>query len=289
MSKRAEPQYLTLLAKLVKQAAAGKPEPDRTNTGIYSRFGDTIKFDTTNQRGELTVPLLTSKYVAWEFVVSELCWFLSGSTNVNDLPAKWQHLWRPWANADGSLGETYGYQLRSGVDPLMTLLRGLMEHPESRRHVLSLWANQDIAKCKLPPCHGTVIQFHVDGHTLHMLTHQRSADIFLGVPYNLASYTLLLHIVANILGLKSGRITYHFGNLHLYANHVSAAKEQLVQATSWMPSMLRATYSLKPEPTLSMRQLRFDDLYLDDYRLNSSCFELTGYDPATTITAPLAV
>lgn len=289
MYKRAEPQYLALLSKLVKQAAKGKPEPDRTNTGIYSRFGDTIKFDTTNQKGELIIPLLTSKHVAWDFVVAELCWFLSGSTNVNDLPLKWQHLWRPWASADGSLGATYGYQLRSGCDPLMTLMRGLMEQPESRRHVLSLWANQDVAKCNLPPCHGTVIQFYVDGCTLHMLTHQRSADIFLGVPYNLASYTLLLHIIANVLGLRSGRITYHFGNLHLYTTHVGAAKEQLATATSWLPSVTRPVFKIGQQPALKMRQLRFDDFYLDDYKLSADCFNLEGYTTTNKIKANLAV
>jgi thymidylate synthase len=287
--KTAEPQYLALLAKLVKQAKSSKPVQERTGTGVWCRFGDTIKFDTTNQQGQRTLPLFSSKHVAFDFVVAELLWFLSGSTNVNDLPAKWQHLWRPWADADGSLGLTYGYQFRQGTDAFMRLLRGLLTEPESRRHVLTLWDNADVSKCKLPPCHGTVIQFHVDSGTLHMATHQRSADIFLGVPYNLASYTLLLHIVASAVGLKSGRVIYHFGNLHLYANHLDAAKQQLAGVMRYTPFVARPTYKLAMPPVLDMVQIRFEHFDLDNYRLDSSFFNLTGYSAGTKIHAPLAI
>lgn len=287
--KTAEPQYLALLAKLVKQAKVSKSTQERTGTGMWCRFGDTIKFDTTNQQGQRTVPMFSSKHMSFDFVVAELLWFLSGSTDVNDLPPKWQHLWRPWADADGSLGPTYGYQFRSGSDAFMTMLRGLLTHPESRRHVLALWANADVSQCKLPPCHGTVIQFHVDNGALHMLTHQRSADIFLGVPYNLCSYTLLMHIVANALGLNSGRVIYHFGNLHLYANHLDAAKEQLSRATAWSSFTARPTYKVAMPPVLDMQQIRFEQFDLDNFRLDAALFNLIAYSAGTKIPAPVAI
>ncbi len=279
--KTAEQQYLSLLSKLVRVQKVRDLRLNRTATPVAaSAFGYKLTFSTTNNYGQLIVPLLTTKHMSFDFVVSELCWFLSGSTNVYDLPAVWQHLWSPWADSDGNLGPTYGHQYRSGSDAFMSVLRSLLHDPNSRRHVISLWPDVDqVNDCRLPPCHGTVIQFYVDNGVLDMCTHQRSADVFLGLPYNLASYTVLLHTVANLVGLKSGVIHYSLGDAHLYLNHVAAAKQQLAGIKR----------SMRSEPTLHIDQLRFEDCYLDSFNITTTKYALTNYVPGPKLTAPVAI
>lgn len=242
MSLNYETQYAQAISDLLELSKF--PEEyrmDRTGTGIWSKFGERFVLDVQQQ---WHLPMLLGKRVWLAGVARELEWFISGSQNVYDLHPSLHHWWLPFADEAGDLGPIYGPQLRgshipdgTGVDPLMELVKGLAQYPFSRRHVISLWNNQDIPHCRLPPCHGTVIQLFVRRSgkydtILDMACYQRSADLLLGVPINIASYTLLLNLIVNELNLdtdfwKTGRLIYNFGDMHLYSNQIDAAEEYL--------------------------------------------------------------
>lgn len=280
-----EKQYLDLLSLLVTKASVSPCSNDRTGTGTWSLYGQQIAFATTNHNAQSIVPLLTSKLVSFDFVISELLWFLKGSTNVNDLPTKWRHLWSPWANDDGSLGPTYGVQFRGSVDPFKAVVQGIKSEPHSRRHLFTLWDNATNTDCKLPPCHGTVIQFHVDKNRLHLSTYQRSADIFLGVPYNLASYTVLLHIVSALTCFNAGNVYYTFGDLHLYRNHLEPAKLQLARVKRrWFNG-----YKTQPAPLFTVAPLELSMFDVADFKVGKEDFGVFDYCPLSAVSAPLAV
>lgn len=226
MAELAETQYLDIMQELVNVAdVVDEPRKDRTGVGTVNMFAQRIEV------GPCDTPVLLTKRVFFTGVLDELFWFLRGSTNVNDLTEarKW---WEPFAGPGGSLGPLYGAQLRGGgegmVDQLKTLLHGLRTFPESRRHILSTWDAHRISEMRLPPCHGIVTQFQVDPKgRLAMQTYQRSADWFLGVPCNLASYAVLHRLIARCTGRSIGKCVHVFGDVHLYANHVGQAKAQL--------------------------------------------------------------
>lgn len=221
-----EIQYLDLLQALVRRVEAGDARNDRTGTGIASIFAPP---PIVVERGDF--PALLTKSVYVDGVVDELLWFLSGSTNVYDLgfAHKW---WAPFADGHGDLGPTYGAQLRGKdprfVDQLSDVFRQLKSDPHSRRHVISNWDAHTVSETRLPPCHGTVTQFFVtnDGQ-LEMHTYQRSADVFIGLPVNLMSYSILHHLFARSLGRPVGRMTYSLGDAHLYLPHAGPARVQL--------------------------------------------------------------
>lgn len=275
--------YLDLLTNVVNY---GTSRPDRTGTGTLSLFGAQIRHPMRDG-----FPLLTTKQVPLRQTFNELAWFLSGSTNVKTLPEPTQKWWWPWASPDGDLGPIYGRQLRSArswgwtprgkaprqVDQLAVLIDGLEKAPYSRRHILSTWNAADVPNMALPCCHGLVTQFYVEGNgSLSLKTYQRSADIFLGVPVNLASYGLLLEMVAWVFGRPAGDLILTFGDVHLYENHVEQADRQLDR-------------SIAPSPTLRIDAPEHGRL-LD--RLLGIKFEhltLTGYIPLPSIQAPLNV
>ena len=221
----------------------------------------------------------------WKAVVEELRWFLSGSTNVHDLQAHGVHIWDEWADADGSLGPTYGAQLRgrnapdwfssAAPDQVMDVIRSLCGDPTSRRHIISTWNPSEFPYMRLPPCHGLVIQFyvHLSGR-LDMSMYQRSADIFLGVPFNIASYALLLHLMARWTGHEVGTMHMTLGDVHLYSNHVDQAREQLT----------REPYGL-PEIAIDERCDTLDGFLAAGMESTA----LLNYEHHSTIKAPVAV
>lgn len=245
---------------------------DRTGVGTIFKSSEYMKFDLREG-----FPLLTTRYISFDFVVEELLWFLSGSTNYKDLPEKWQHLWSEWADDDGSLGDIYGKQLRHYTDisinqddqvinvnyrdQLQECINGIKNNPYSRRHVISLWNPNEIASAKLPPCHGTVIQFNVtEQGDLDCTMFQRSADYLIGVPYNIAQYALLTHIISKVTNLNPRYLTLITGNSHVYLNHVE--------------TYLSKQYNNEPLelPTLVLNDIEsIDDFSKEDVKL-------VGYD-----------
>lgn len=246
-----ELQYLGLLQELIDKADEDlTPREDRTGTGTYSVFGRQIRFDL-----EQGFPLLTTKKVAWKAVVAELAWILSGSTNIKDLDAK---IWDEWADERGELGPVYGKQWRAWdgkpeqvtiegfqatnlvttpIDQIAQLIQNLKDRPNDRGHVISAWNVSDLPDMALRPCH-CLFQFYVDGGKLSCQLYQRSADIFLGVPFNIASYALLTHLIAGAVGLKVGEFIHTFGDLHLYSNHVEQARLQVSRDPRVAPLVL---------------------------------------------------
>lgn len=232
-------QYTDLIKTILD---TGYDRIDRTHTGTIGIFGHAMRFDL--QDG---FPLVTVKKTWFHGVAAELIWMLRGSTNVNDLPEDVQKLWRPWATERGSLGPTYGESYRKFRDPeeknsipldqLTELIRRLKDEPYSRRHVMTLWNPLAIDMCELPPCHGTVIQFYVQNELLSCATYQRSADVFLGLPFNIASYALLTHLVAATCGYGVGELVYSLGDAHLYVNHLPQAKELLGRRPFPLPQL----------------------------------------------------
>jgi len=236
-----ELQYLSLLQELVnKHDADPTPREDRTGTGTFSVFGRQIRFNLADG-----FPLLTTKKLFTKGIVAELLWMLAGQTNNNILTEQGVHIWDEWADENGDLGPVYGEQWRFWTDPakahrvgdvihhgtydqIAVLIENLKTKPNDRGHVVSAWNAAELSKMALRPCH-CLMQFYVEDGKLSCQLYQRSADIFLGVPFNIASYALLTHMIAREVGLYVGEFVHTFGDLHLYANHVEQAKEQLTR------------------------------------------------------------
>lgn len=246
------------------------------NGGTYSLFGYQMRVDLSKG-----FPLLTTKKVNFKAIVVELLWFLKGDTNVKYLHDNDVHIWDEWADKDGDLGPVYGAQWRSWVgtstgknsrtmviDQIANVIKSLKEDPYSRRHIVTAWNPAEIEEMALPPCH-CLFQFHVANGKLNCQLYQRSADWFLGVPFNIASYALLTHIIANATGLEVGTFIHTFGDLHIYENHIEQCKEQ----------MSRMSRDL---PLLSWNK------YLPIDHLTPNSFTLEGYDPHPYIKAPIS-
>lgn len=262
-------QYLDLLRHVLEH---GKFKSDRTGTGTYSVFGAQTRFDL--QQG---FPLLTTKKVHLRSVIHELLWFLKGETNIGYLHANGVTIWDEWADENGDLGRVYGAQWRDWkkpdggrVDQIQELVRQIREHPDSRRLLVTAWNPGELDRMALPPCHA-LFQFYVQEGELSCQLYQRSADIFLGVPFNIASYSLLTLMVAQVCDLKPGVFVHTFGDLHLYSNHIEQAQLQLNRAPRPLPRMV-----LNPA-IREMDGFRYED------------FTLEGYDPHPAIKAPVAV
>lgn len=262
-------QYLDLL-KLVRDT--GTEKTDRTGTGTRSIFGHQMRFDLG-----LGFPLVTTKKVHLKSIIYELLWFLRGETNVHWLQQHGVTIWDEWADHQGELGPVYGYQWRSWpsgrdgtIDQISHLVRDIKANPDSRRLIVTAWNPADIPKMALPPCH-CLFQFYVADGRLSCQLYQRSADIFLGVPFNIASYALLTLMVAQVTGLKPGHFVHALGDAHLYLNHLEQADEQLSRAPYPLPTM-----KLNPE---------VKDIFAFQY----GDFELLNYQSHGKIAAPIAV
>jgi thymidylate synthase len=262
-------QYLDLLRHILEH---GVEKEDRTGTGTLSAFGYQMRFDLT-----AGFPLLTTKKLHTRSIVHELLWFLSGSTNVQYLHDHGVTIWDDWADAEGELGPIYGRQWRSwptpgggAVDQIARVIEQIRTNPDSRRLVVSAWNVADLEAMKLPPCHA-LFQFWVADGRLSCQLYQRSADVFLGVPFNIASYALLTEMVARTTGLRAAEFIHTLGDAHLYRNHLEQARLQLGREPRPLPRL-----ELSPE----VRSV-FDYVY-DDVRI-------VGYDPHPAIKAPIAV
>jgi len=261
--------YLDLLRHVREH---GTRKGDRTGTGTLSVFGYQMRFDLAER-----FPLLTTKKIHMKSVTHELLWFLKGSTNVEYLRENGVTIWDEWADANGELGPVYGAQWRSwptpdgrAIDQLADVVAQIRKNPDSRRLVVSAWNPADIPRMALAPCHA-LFQFYVAGGRLSCQLYQRSADIFLGVPFNIASYALLTLMVAQVTNLRPGEFVHTLGDAHLYLNHLEQADEQLTRAPRPLPVM-------KLNPAVKdLFGFRYED------------FELVGYDPAPAIRAPIAV
>jgi thymidylate synthase len=262
-------QYLDLMQRILDH---GVRKGDRTGTGTLSIFGPQLRFDLA--RG---FPLVTTKKVHLKSIIHELLWFLRGDTNTRYLRENGVTIWDEWADEHGELGPVYGYQWRSWpapdgrhVDQISQVLQELKRNPDSRRLLVSAWNVADIPAMKLAPCHA-FFQFYVAAGRLSCQLYQRSADFFLGVPFNVASYALLTLMVAQVCGLESGEFVHTFGDTHLYLNHLDQAREQLEREPRRLPVM-----RLNPQ-VRDLFAFRYED------------FALEGYDPHPAIRAPVAV
>ena len=262
-------QYLDLMQRVLDD---GVPKADRTGTGTLSVFGHQMRFDLS-----AGFPLVTTKKVHLRSVVGELVWFLRGDTNVRWLQERGIGIWDDWADADGNLGPVYGHQWRSWgtpdgrrVDQLQLVIDQIRSNPDSRRHIVSAWNVADIPDMALPPCH-TMFQFYVAEGALSCQLYQRSADVFLGVPFNIASYALLTHLVAHVTGLRVGDFVHTLGDTHLYANHLDQARVQLAR---------------EPRP---LPELELDPAVTDLADFDLEHVVVAGYDPHPGIKAPIAV
>lgn len=261
--------YLDLLQHLLDH---GDIKGDRTGTGTRSVFGYQMRFDL--QAG---FPLLTTKKLHLKSIVHELLWFLAGDTNVRYLQENGVSIWDEWADEDGELGPVYGSQWRSWpapdgrrIDQMTLLLEQIRTNPDSRRLLVSAWNPAEIGQMALPPCH-TLFQFYVAGGRLSCQLYQRSADVFLGVPFNIASYALLTHMVAQVCELQVGDFVHTLGDAHLYANHIEQAREQLQRTPGPLPELV-----LNPAID-DLFAFRFDDI------------AIRGYAAQPSIRAPIAV
>jgi thymidylate synthase len=265
--------YLDLVRHVLER---GYKKSDRTGTGTLSVFGYQMRFDLAQG-----FPLLTTKKVHLKSIIHELLWFLSGSTNVRYLRENGVTIWDEWADANGELGPVYGSQWRSWpapasdhagrrIDQITQVVESIRKNPDSRRHIVSAWNVAEIDQMKLPPCHA-LFQFYVAGGRLSCQLYQRSADIFLGVPFNIASYALLTMMIAQVTGLEPGEFVHTLGDAHLYLNHLEQARLQLERAPRPLPTM-------KLAPAVK-------DLFAFAY----GDFTLEGYDPHPAIKAPIAV
>ena len=262
-------EYHDLLSRILDE---GVEKGDRTGTGTLSVFGHQMRFDLS-----AGFPVVTTKKVHLRSVIAELIWFLKGSTNVGWLQERGVTIWDEWADEDGDLGPIYGYQWRSWptpdgahVDQIERVVTSIKANPDSRRHIVSAWNVADVDAMALPPCH-TLFQFYVADGRLSCQLYQRSADVFLGVPFNIASYALLTHMVAQVCDLGVGDFVHTLGDAHLYLNHIEQAKLQLE----------REPRSL-PELALNPARKALDEFDVDDV-------EIHGYDPHPAIRAPIAV
>jgi len=261
--------YLDLVRHVLEHGAR---KQDRTGTGTLSVFGYQMRFDLAER-----FPLLTTKKIHTKSVIHELLWFLQGSTNVAYLRQNGVTIWDEWADADGELGPVYGYQWRSWpapdgghIDQLAEVVKQLKANPDSRRIIVSAWNVADIPRMALAPCHA-LFQFYVADGRLSCQLYQRSADVFLGVPFNIASYALLTLMMAQVTGLKPGEFIHTLGDAHLYLNHLEQAREQLARAPRPLPVM------------------RLNPAVRDLFAFRYEDFTLEGYDPHPAIKAPIAV
>ncbi|MBL8519923.1 MAG: thymidylate synthase [Betaproteobacteria bacterium] len=265
----ADRTYLDLLSHVLHH---GVEKSDRTGTGTRSVFGYQMRFDLGQG-----FPLLTTKKLHLKSIIHELLWFLQGDTNTRYLREHGVTIWDEWADAEGRLGPVYGAQWRNWpapdgghIDQITQALHLIRAQPDSRRIIVSAWNVADLPKMALAPCHA-LFQFYVAEGKLSCQLYQRSADIFLGVPFNIASYALLTQMIAQVTGLKAGEFVHTLGDAHLYSNHLDQAKEQLARTPRASPAM-----HINPQVT-DLFAFRFED------------FELRGYDPHPAIKAPIAV
>jgi len=262
-------QYLDLLRDVLDN---GTDRPDRTGTGTRSVFGRQARFDLAKG-----FPLLTTKKLHIKSIVYELLWFLRGETNVRWLQERGVRIWNEWADENGDLGPVYGSQWRSWpdghggtIDQIKNVVTSIRTKPDSRRHIVTAWNPAEVDDMALPPCH-CLFQFYVADGKLSCQLYQRSADLFLGVPFNIASYALLTQMMAQVTGLEPGEFVHSFGDLHLYHNHFDQVRLQL-------------TRSPRPLPRLTLNPDRTD---IFDFEFED--FMITGYDPEPTIKAEIAV
>jgi thymidylate synthase len=262
-------QYLDLLRSVLE---TGRPKNDRTGTGTLSRFGEQLRFDLS-----AGFPLVTTKKLHTRSIIYELLWFLRGETNTRYLKENRVSIWDEWADDQGELGPVYGYQWRSwptadgrSIDQIAQVVDEIRRNPDSRRLIVSAWNVADIPRMALAPCHA-LFQFYVVDDALSCQLYQRSADVFLGVPFNIASYALLTLMIARVTGLRPGELIHTFGDVHLYRNHIEQARLQLERDPRPLPV-------LRINPTVrSIFDFRFED------------FGLENYAPWPSIPAPVAV
>lgn len=250
-------QYLELLDTILKE---GTVKEDRTGTGTISRFGHQMRFDLSKG-----FPMVTTKKLHLKSIIYELLWFLKGDTNVKYLQDHGVRIWNEWADDDGNLGHIYGYQWRSwptpdgkNIDQIKQVLESIKNNPDSRRHLVSAWNVGELDKMNLPPCH-ILFQFYVADGKLSCQLYQRSADAFLGVPFNIASYALLTMMMAQAAGLEAGDFVHTFGDAHIYSNHVEQVKLQLTREPYSLPSM-----KINPDVDCIF-DYKFEDFELIDY------------------------
>ena len=262
-------QYLDLLDHVLKN---GVKKEDRTGTGTTSVFGYQMRFDLENG-----FPLLTTKKLHLKSIIYELLWFLKGDTNARYLQENGVRIWNEWAGSDGDLGHIYGYQWRSWpdyegghIDQISSVVQTIKENPDSRRIIVSSWNVGDLKNMNLPPCHA-FFQFYVADGRLSLQLYQRSADIFLGVPFNIASYALLLMMMAQATGLKAGDFVHTLGDAHIYTNHFDQIKLQMTRDVRPLPQMI-----INPD-VKNIFDFKYDD------------FELTNYNPHPHIKGEVAV
>ncbi|TRX60875.1 thymidylate synthase [Fulvivirga sp. M361] len=261
--------YLDLMQDILDN---GVLKGDRTGTGTLSVFGRQLRFDLTKG-----FPLLTTKKLHTRSIIHELLWFLSGDTNIKYLKDNGVSIWDEWADENGDLGPVYGHQWRSWpapggetVDQIAQVIQQIKDNPDSRRHIVSAWNPAEVNKMALPPCHA-LFQFYVANGQLSCQLYQRSADYFLGVPFNIASYALLVHLFAQQCDLEPGEFVWTGGDVHLYSNHQEQARLQLTRKELALPQL-----KIKRKPA-SIFEYKFED------------FEITGYEAHASIKAPIAV
>ena len=262
-------QYLDLLDHVLKE---GNYKGDRTGTGTKSVFGWQMRFNLNDG-----LPLLTTKKLYLNAIIHELLWFIKGDTNISYLKEHNVKIWNEWADENGDLGPVYGKQWRSwetpdgrNLDQLDNVINQIKNNPDSRRMIVSAWNPSDIGSMALPPCH-CLFQFYVSENKLSCQLYQRSADIFLGVPFNIASYSILTHMIANVCGLELGDFIHTLGDAHIYQNHVNQANIQLLRNVKKLPHI----------------QFRKNFETINDFKYED--FEIIGYDPHPNISAPIAV
>ena len=256
-------EYLDALRSVLSE---GERRTNRTGIDTISKFGLNLKIDLTKG-----FPLLTTKKIFFKGIIGELVWFLHGDTNIKFLQENGIHIWDAWADEKGNLGPVYGKQWRDwdGVDQIATVVRQLKEDPYSRRIILSNWNVGQLSKMALPPCH-ILAQFYVRGNFLDCSVYQRSADMFLGVPFDIASYAALIHLLCHLCDYKPGILYYNFGDAHIYVNHIEQVKEQLSRTPKRLPQL-----DIK------------DRAQLDSISIND--FILSGYNPEPAIRGAVAI